>query len=162
MSRPFLWLALAVAAAPAFAFLVYRLAKGLGFLEPPVDRQHELRRTISLAIYAFLLFLPVLIYGFEKRWPRAWVLFGFLDGAALLFFAGSGVWAGRELWKIRHPATAGLEGPALGAETAAEMPAESHAPVHEALAAQPLGHPPPSPEDADAGESDEPAPPAGR
>lgn len=102
MTRPFLWMALAVAAAPAFAYLVYRLAKGLGFLEAPIDRQHELRRTIVLAVYAFLLFLPVLFYGFEKRWPRAWVLFGFVDGLALLFFAGSGLWAARSLWKLRH------------------------------------------------------------
>ncbi|MEO8188796.1 MAG: hypothetical protein ABI682_00525 [Acidobacteriota bacterium] len=102
LTRPFLWMAVALAAAPAFAYLVYRLAKGLGFLEPPVDRQHELRRTIVVAIYAFLLFLPVLFYGFEKRWPRAWVLFGFVDGLALLFFAASGLWAGRSLWKLRH------------------------------------------------------------
>ncbi len=95
-------MAIALAAAPAFAWLVYRLAKGLGFLEPSIDRQHELRRTIVIAIYAFLLFLPVLFYGFEKGWPRAWVLFGFVDGLALLFFAGSGVWAARTLWKLRH------------------------------------------------------------
>src|SRR6476646_3589399 len=103
MARPFLWLAVAVAAAPAFAWIVYRLAKGLGFLEPPADRQHELRRTIIVAIYALLLFLPVLFYGIEKRWPRAWIIFGVVDGAALLFFAASGAWAARALWKIRHP-----------------------------------------------------------
>lgn len=103
MSGPFLWLVLAILAAPALAFLAYRAAQELGFLEPPIDRQHELRRTISLAVYAFLIFLPVLVYGFGKRWPRAWVIFGFLDGAALLFFAGSGIWAARELWRIRHP-----------------------------------------------------------
>ncbi len=95
-------MALALAAAPAFAYLVYRLAKGLGFLEPPIDRQHELRRTIVLAVYAFLLFLPVLFYGYEKRWPRAWVLFGFVDGLALIFFARSGLWAARSLWTLRH------------------------------------------------------------
>ena len=102
MTRPFLWLAVAHAAAPAFARNVYRLARGLGFLEPPSDRQHELRRTIVVAIYAFLLFLPVLFYGFEKRWPRAWVIFGVVDGLALLFFAVSGAWAARALWKLRH------------------------------------------------------------
>ena len=59
MARPFLWLAVAFVAAPGFAWIVYRLAKGLGFLEPPSDRQHELRRTIIVAIYALLLFLPV-------------------------------------------------------------------------------------------------------
>jgi uncharacterized membrane protein YedE/YeeE len=102
MTRPFLWLAVALAAAPAFAWIVYRLARGLGFLEPPADRQHELRRSIVVAIYAFLLFLPVLFYGFEKRWPRAWVIFGVVDGLALLFFAASGAWAARALWKLRH------------------------------------------------------------
>lgn len=103
MARPFLWLAVAFVAAPGFAWIVYRLAKGLGFLEPPADRQHELRRTIIVAIYALLLFLPVLFYGIEKRWPRAWIIFGIVDGAALLFFAASGAWAARALWKIRHP-----------------------------------------------------------
>jgi hypothetical protein len=102
MTRPFLWLAVALAAAPAFAWIVYRLAKGLGFLEPPADRQHELRRAIVVAIYAFLLFLPVLFYGFEKRWPRAWVIFGVVDGLALLFFAASGAMAARALWRLRH------------------------------------------------------------
>jgi hypothetical protein len=118
MTRPFLWLAVALAAAPAFAWIVYRLARGLGFLEPPADRQHELRRSIVVAIYAFLLFLPVLFYGFEKRWPRAWVIFGVVDGLALLFFAASGAWAARALWKLRHaeavlpePAPAGAEAP---------------------------------------------------
>jgi hypothetical protein len=148
MSRPFLWLALALAAAPAFAFLVYRLARGLGFLEPPIDRQHELRRTISLAIYAFLLFLPVLIYGFEKRWPRAWIFFGIVDGGALLFFAGSGMWAGRELWRIRHP------------EPSADLPAAS---VDDALAAAPLAAPSPAGAAVDGkSEGEEPAPPTER
>jgi hypothetical protein len=103
MKRPFLWLAIAVAAAPVFAWVVYRLAKGLGFLDPPMNREHELRRTIVVAIYAFFLFLPVLFYGFEKRWPRAWVIFGFVDGLALLIFASSGVWSAWKLWRIRHP-----------------------------------------------------------
>jgi len=94
---------LVLVTAPAIAFLVYRGARELGFLEPPVDRQHELRRTIMLAVYALLLFLPVLVFGFGKRLPRAWVIFGILDGAALLFFAGSGAWAARELWALRHP-----------------------------------------------------------
>ncbi|MDQ2969946.1 MAG: hypothetical protein M3R34_02295 [Acidobacteriota bacterium] len=105
MTHPFVWMAVAIVASPALAWLVYRIAKGLGFLEPPADRQHELRRTIVVAVYAFLLFLPVLFYGFEKGWPRAWVIFGGMVGLALLFFAGSGVWSARELWKVRHPAS---------------------------------------------------------
>ena len=140
MSRPFLWLVVALAAAPA------RL-KELGYLDPPVDRQHELRRTISAAVYASLLFLPVLVYGFGKGWPTAWILFGVLDGAALLFFAGSGLWAARELWNIRHP---GPAMPAAGLEATAAT-----SPPHDArLEAAPLA----PPATADSGD-DEPAPP---
>ena len=122
MTRPFLWLAVALCAAPAFAWIVYRLAQGLGFLEPPADRQHELRRTIVVAIYAFLLFLPVLLYGFDKRWPRAWVIFGVVDGLALVFFAASGVWAARALWTLRHPP---LVLPEPGAETPDAEPVDA-------------------------------------
>lgn len=108
MIRPVLWLLIGIAAAPPVAYLVYRLARELGFLEPPRDRQHELRRTIVLALYAFLAFLPVLIYGFGRGWPRAWILFGVANGLALVFFAASGIWAGLELWKLRHPGGDGL------------------------------------------------------
>ncbi len=129
LTRPYIWMGLAVVAAPAFAWLVYRLAQGLGFLEPPRDRQHELRRTIVLAIYSFLLFLPVLIYGFEKRWPGAWIVFGVVDGLALLFFAGSGIWAGRALWKLRHPE------PAIPLAVAdADADADASEPAHSGLA----------------------------
>jgi hypothetical protein len=128
MARPFLWLAVAFVAAPGFAWIVYRLARGLGFLEPPADRQHELRRTIIVAIYALLLFLPVLFYGIEKRWPRAWIIFGIVDGAALLFFAASGAWAGRALWKIRHPE------PVIPSIESVEEPQ----PAHDVLANAPM------------------------
>jgi hypothetical protein len=100
---PFLWLLVAVLAAPAVAYFVYRLAHELGFLDPPVDRQHELKRTIIVSLYAFLLFLPVGIYGTEKGWPRVWVLFGIVDGLALAFFAAGGIWASVQLWRLRHP-----------------------------------------------------------
>jgi hypothetical protein len=33
--RPVIWMLVALAAAPAAAYLVFRLAKGLGFLDPP-------------------------------------------------------------------------------------------------------------------------------
>ncbi len=98
-----LWMLLALVVAPPLAYLVYRLAVGLGFLEPPIDKQHEHRRTILVALYAFLLFLPVMIYGFEKGWPRAWILFGIVNGLVLLFFAATGIWAARALWRLRHP-----------------------------------------------------------
>ena len=62
---PVIVLLAAAVAAPAVAFLVSRLARGLGFLEPPADKQQEYRRTIVVALFALLLFLPVLFYGFE-------------------------------------------------------------------------------------------------
>jgi len=98
MSRSALWLLVTVLAAPAAGYFVYRLARGLGFLDPPVDRQHELRRTILVSLYCFLLFLPVSIYGFEKGWPRAWILFGILLSLTLVFFAAGGVLAVVRLW----------------------------------------------------------------
>ena len=92
----------AFAAAPAVAYLVYRLARGLGFLEPPIDRQHELRREIVVSIYALIIFLPVLFYGWEKGWPRAWILFGIFNGLVLLFFGAFGARAAVRLWRLRH------------------------------------------------------------
>lgn len=103
MNHPALWFLVAILAAPAASYFVYRVARGLGFLDKPVDRQHELRRTILVSIYCFLLFLPVGIYGFEKGWPRVWILFGILLSLTLVFFAAGGILAGVRLWKIRHP-----------------------------------------------------------
>ncbi len=103
MSRSALWLLVTILAAPAAGYFVYRVARGLGFLEPPVDRQHELRRTILVSLYCFLLFLPAGIYGFEKGWPRVWILFGILLSLALVFFAAGGILAAVRLWRIRHP-----------------------------------------------------------
>jgi hypothetical protein len=101
---PALWaMLLALAVAPAIAYLVYRLARGLGFLDPPVDKQHEHRRAIIVALYALLVFLPVLLQGFEKRWPPAWILFGIASGVALVAFAAIGIRAAFALWKLRHP-----------------------------------------------------------
>jgi len=103
MSRSFLTMLAAVVVAPAVAFLVYRLARGLGFLEPPADQQHALRREIVVALYAFLIFLPVLFYGYEKAWPRAWIIFGIFNGLAMLFFAVFGGRAALRLWRLRNP-----------------------------------------------------------
>jgi hypothetical protein len=94
---------LALAVAPVLAWLVYRLAKALGFLDPPADEQHEQRRTIIVALYAFLLFLPVLIFGFGRGWPRAWILFGALNAVVLVFFAWAGIRSAIRLWKLRFP-----------------------------------------------------------
>ena len=118
MSRPLLTMLLAICVAPAVAFLVYRLARGLGFLEPPADKQHELRREIVAALYAILIFLPVLFYGYEKAWPRAWILFGIFNGLAMLFFAVFGGRAVVLLWRLRHPEpTEPPREPAAGDET---------------------------------------------
>jgi len=103
MSRSALTMLAALAVAPAVAFLVYRLARCLGFLEPPADQQHALRREIVVALYAFLIFLPVLFYGYEKAWPRAWIIFGIFNGLAMLFFAVFGGRAAVRLWRLRHP-----------------------------------------------------------
>jgi hypothetical protein len=101
--RPVLWMIVALLAAPAIAWWVYRLAKGLGFLDPPANEQHELRRTILAALYAFLLFLPILIFGFGRGWPRAWVFFGILNCFAVAFFAYAGIRAAMRLWQLRFP-----------------------------------------------------------
>ena len=103
MNRSVLTMLLALCVAPAVAYMVYRLARGLGFLEPPSDKQHEHRRTIIVALYALVLFLPVLFYGFEKGWPRAWILFGIATGLVLAVCAVAGVWSAISLWKLRHP-----------------------------------------------------------
>ena len=103
MSRPALTMALALCAAPAVAFLVYRLARGLGFLDPPADKQHEYRRTIVVALYALLLFLPVLFFGFARGWPRAWILFGIVSGLVLAVCAAVGILSAVALWRLRHP-----------------------------------------------------------
>lgn len=103
MSRSLLTVLLAVCAAPAAAFLVYWLARGFGFLEPPADKQHEYRRTIVVALYSLLLFLQALFFGFEKGWPRAWILFGIATGLVLAVCAAVGVSSAIALWRLRHP-----------------------------------------------------------
>lgn len=103
MSRPALFLLLAVLAAPAFAYLVFRLAKELGFLDPPMNLEHELRRTITLALYTLLLFLSIFLFGWGRGWPRAWIIFAVVNGLALVAFAVVGLIAGMRLWKLRHP-----------------------------------------------------------
>jgi hypothetical protein len=124
MTRSALWLLVAVAASPAIAYLTYRLARELGFLEPPLDQQHEYRRSIILSIYCFLLFLPVLLFGFDRGWPRAWVLFGIVNGLALVTFGFFGVWSAVRLWRLRHPE---LQEPQFAdsppAENVVELPA---------------------------------------
>ncbi len=111
MNRPLLWLLVMLLGAPAAGYLLFRLARGLGFLDPPVDRQHEMRRTILVSLYCFLLLLPVGIYGFEKGWPRAWVLFGIVVSLVLVFFSAGGIWAALRLWRLRHPELAKPESP---------------------------------------------------
>lgn len=122
MSRPWLLFLLALLVTPPLAYLVFRLAKGLGFLDPPASKEQEYRRTVSAALYAFLLFLPIFIYGYEKGWPRVWVFFAILNGIALFFFAGIGIQTGRLLWKLRHPKKPDADPNAEGASP--ESPSE--------------------------------------
>jgi len=103
MNRAILILALALPAASAAVYVFYRLARGLGFLEPAVDRQHEYRRSIVVALYALVFFLPVLFYGFGSGWPRPWVLFGIASGLALAVTGVVGIWSAIALWQLRHP-----------------------------------------------------------
>jgi hypothetical protein len=102
MNRPVLFFVLAIVAAPALAYLVFRLARELGFLDPPMNQEHELRRTITLALYTLLLFLSIFLFGWGKGWPRAWIIFAVINGLALVAFAVVGVIAGTRLWKLRH------------------------------------------------------------
>ena len=104
MTRPMRWFVLAVVAAPLVAFGVRRLAKGLGFLDPPWNQEHEHRRTIVVAMYAFLLFLSVFLFGHANAWPRVWAYFGVINAIALVIFAALGATAARRLWALRHPA----------------------------------------------------------
>ena len=104
MTRPMRWLVLAVVLAPAAAWGIYRLAKELGFLDPPWNAEHEQRRTIVVALFAFLLLLPIFLFGWAAAWPRVWAMFGVVNGAALIVFAALGLTAVRRLWRLRHPA----------------------------------------------------------
>ena len=97
------WFLVAVLLAPVLSYLFYRLAKGLGFLDPPWNAEHEQRRTIVVALYAFLLFLSIFLFGHANAWPRVWAYFGVVNAVALLIFAGLGATAARRLWKLRHP-----------------------------------------------------------
>jgi len=125
MTRPMRYLVLAVAAAPFLAWAVYRLAKGLGFLDPPWNREHEERRTIVAALFAFVLFASIFLFGYANSWPRVWAIFGLINAVALAGFGGAGVLAARRLWKLRHPKAEPAPeppSPALDAENPAEKP----------------------------------------
>jgi len=106
MTRAMRSLVLAFVVAPFVVYGVYRLARGLGFLDPPWNAEHEQRRTIVVALFAFLLLLPIFLFGWAAAWPRVWAMFGVVNGAALLVFAALGLTAVRRLWRLRHPAAA--------------------------------------------------------
>ncbi|HEY4230956.1 MAG TPA: hypothetical protein VGO79_12365 [Thermoanaerobaculia bacterium] len=103
MTRAMRLFVLALLVAPVLTFFVYRLARGLGFLDPPRDRQQEYRRTILTALFAFVLFLPILLFGFANDWPRIWRIFGVINAVALALFALIGGVAALRLWRLRHP-----------------------------------------------------------
>jgi hypothetical protein len=104
MTRAWRWLVLAFVVAPFVVYGVFRLARGLGFLDPPWNAEHEQRRTIVAAVYALLLFLCIFLFGYANAWPRVWAIFGIVNAVALVFFLGLGVLAARRLWTLRHPA----------------------------------------------------------
>jgi hypothetical protein len=103
MSRAMRYFVLALAASPFVTYFVYRLAKGLGFLDPPWNKEHEYRRTVTAAMYAFVLFLGIFLFGYSNAWPRVWAIFGVVNALALVFFGAVGISAGWKLWKLRHP-----------------------------------------------------------
>jgi hypothetical protein len=125
MSRAMRYFVLALAASPFAAYFVYRLAKGLGFLDPPWSKEHEYRRTIGAAMYAFVLSLSIFLFGYANAWPRMWAIFGVVNGLALVLFAALGISAGWKLWKLRHPPAAPaapIEAPrTIGAEDGQEV-----------------------------------------
>jgi drug/metabolite transporter superfamily protein YnfA len=108
MTRPWKFFVLALVLAPVLAWAVYRLAKELGFLDPPWNPEHEERRTIIAALYALMLSLCVFLFGYANAWPRVWAAFGVVNALSLLFFTAVGVRAIVRLWRLRHPSTAPL------------------------------------------------------
>ena len=115
MTRAMRLLVLALLVTPAVAYAVYRLAKGLGFLDPPWNKEHEHRRAIVAAPFAFLLLLPIMLFGYSNDWPRVWWIFGVISAFALLAFAAMGLAAAIRLWRLRRSrgaaAVAGLGAP---------------------------------------------------
>ena len=111
MTRPMRYFVLALAVTPFLAWGVHRIAKELGFLDPPWNAEHEQRRTIIVALYAFLLLVSVFLFGFANDWPRVWAIFGIVNGIALIVFAGFGLAAVRKLWRLRHPEPPSATGP---------------------------------------------------
>lgn len=134
MTRPMTLLILALVATPFATWGVYRLAKGLGFLDPPWNAEHEHRRTIVVALFAFVLFFSVFLFGHANAWPRVWAIFGIVNAVALFFFGATGVVAARRLWKLRHPTPeAETSPPAVEAADAASASA-SASPAEKPLA----------------------------
>ncbi|HEY1434000.1 MAG TPA: hypothetical protein VGG65_01415 [Thermoanaerobaculia bacterium] len=114
MTRAWKFFALAVVLTPSLAWGVHRLAKELGFLDPPWNPEHEERRTIVASVYAVLLFLCVFLFGYANSWPRVWAYFGIVNALALVFFVALGLRSVGRLWKLRHPAPAREPSPDAG------------------------------------------------
>jgi hypothetical protein len=103
MTRPVWLFAIGVVLAVPITFGIHRLAKGLGFLDPPWNPEHRERRAIVASLYALLLTLPLLFFGALLGWPRIWALVGIANGIAALVALGTGALAVRRLWRLRHP-----------------------------------------------------------
>lgn len=103
MTRPWKFFVLALVLAPVLAWGVYRLARELGFLDPPWNAEHEERRTIIAALYALMLSLCVFLFGYANAWPRVWAAFGIVNALSLVFFAAVGARSIVRLWRLRHP-----------------------------------------------------------
>lgn len=112
MTRPWKFFVLALVLAPVLAWGVYRLARELGFLDPPWNAEHEERRTIIAALYALMLSLCVFLFGYANAWPRVWAAFGIVNALSLVFFAAVGARSIVRLWKLRHPTAPLPESPA--------------------------------------------------
>jgi len=118
MTRPWKFFVLALVVTPVLAWGVYRLARELGFLDPPWNPEHEERRTIIAALYALMLSLCVFLFGYANAWPRVWAAFGVVNAVSLVFFAAVGLRAILRLWKLRHPSPAAVPEPPAPEEPA--------------------------------------------
>jgi hypothetical protein len=102
MTRPVWMFAAAMVLAVPISIGIQRVAKGLGFFDPPWNPEHRERRTIVASLYALLLTLPLLFLGALLGWPRMWKYLGIINALAAVVFLIAGALAARRLWRMRH------------------------------------------------------------